>query len=133
MPFRIFCLLVLLVVGASAPTSYFVSHSIRIVMVTTMGAWLLLQVAYFASMLFLIWRSSRAQSGRQRAKRSIIARKDAISRKRIMRATNECSDALQPGQTLRVSALPWVAFHYYLSAQDKTPLPCLRLPRGTPG
>nr|WP_240539727.1 MULTISPECIES: exopolysaccharide production repressor protein [Rhizobium] len=98
-----------------------------------MGAWLLLQVAYFASMLFLIWRSSRAQSGRQRAKRSIIARKDAISRKRIMRATNECSDALQPGQTLRVSALPWVAFHYYLSAQDKTPLPCLRLPRGTPG
>ncbi|APO70332.1 hypothetical protein IE4872_PC00305 (plasmid) [Rhizobium gallicum] len=37
---------------------------------------------------------------------SIIARKDAISRKRIMRATNECSDALQPGQTLRVSALP---------------------------
>ncbi|MBB4276657.1 hypothetical protein GGE12_004454 [Rhizobium mongolense] len=35
--------------------------------------------------------------------------------------------------TLRVSALPWVAFHYYLSAQDKTPLPYLRLPRGTPG
>ncbi|ULJ74579.1 exopolysaccharide production repressor protein (plasmid) [Rhizobium gallicum] len=33
-----------------------------------MGAWLLLQVAYFASVLFLIWRSSRDQSGRQRAK-----------------------------------------------------------------
>ncbi|MBB4276656.1 hypothetical protein GGE12_004453 [Rhizobium mongolense] len=69
MPFRIFCLLLLLVVGASALTSYFVSHSIRSVMVITMGAWLLLQVAYFASVLFLVWRSSRAQSGRQRAKR----------------------------------------------------------------
>ncbi|WP_369333334.1 hypothetical protein [Rhizobium grahamii] len=34
-----------------------------------MGAWLLLQVAYFASMFFLIWRSSRAQSGRQKTKR----------------------------------------------------------------
>jgi len=69
LPFRIFCLLLLLVVGASALTTCFVSHSIRSVMVTTMGAWLLLQVAYFASVLFLIWRSSRAQSGRQRARR----------------------------------------------------------------
>jgi len=69
LPFRIFCLLLLLVVGASALTSYFVSHSIRSVMVITLGAWLLLQVAYFASVLFLFWRSSRAQSGRQRAKR----------------------------------------------------------------
>ena len=69
MHFRVFCRLLLLVVGTSALTSYFVSHSIRRVMVTTMGAWLLLQVAYFGSVLFLIWRSSRAQSGRQRAKR----------------------------------------------------------------
>ncbi|CCM80295.1 conserved exported hypothetical protein [Rhizobium mesoamericanum STM3625] len=69
MPFRSFFCLLLLLVGASALTSYFVSHSIRSVVVTTMGAWLLLQVAYFASMLFLIWRSSRAQSGRQKGKR----------------------------------------------------------------
>ncbi|RDJ01931.1 hypothetical protein B5K06_32630 [Rhizobium grahamii] len=69
MPARIFFCLLLLVVGASGLTSYFVSHSIRSVVVTTMGAWLLLQVAHFASMFFLIWRSSRAQSGRQKAKR----------------------------------------------------------------
>nr|WP_246452691.1 exopolysaccharide production repressor protein [Sinorhizobium mexicanum] len=36
-------------------------------MVTTFVSWLLLQVAYFGSVLFLVWRSSCAQRGAQRA------------------------------------------------------------------
>ncbi|WP_371259080.1 exopolysaccharide production repressor protein [Ensifer sp. BR816] len=47
---------------------YFVSYSIRRVLVTTFAGWLLLQVAYFAGVLFLVWRSSCAQRSAQRAK-----------------------------------------------------------------
>nr|WP_245181581.1 exopolysaccharide production repressor protein [Sinorhizobium mexicanum] len=46
---------------------YFLSLSIRKVVVTTFVSWLLLQVAYFGSVLFLVWRSSCAQRGAQRA------------------------------------------------------------------
>ncbi|WP_337422833.1 exopolysaccharide production repressor protein [Sinorhizobium meliloti] len=41
-----------------APTVFFVSHSIRRVVITTLGTSLLLQVAYFGSVLFLVWRAS---------------------------------------------------------------------------
>ncbi|MER9064106.1 exopolysaccharide production repressor protein [Mesorhizobium sp. M0698] len=41
-------------------TVYFASHSIRTVVVTTLACSLLLQLAYFASVLFLIWWSGCA-------------------------------------------------------------------------
>ncbi|WP_192356054.1 exopolysaccharide production repressor protein [Mesorhizobium mediterraneum] len=60
MPFRIFRRVLWLVLCGNALTVYFASHSIRTVVVTTLAGSLLLQVAYFASVLFLIWRSSCA-------------------------------------------------------------------------
>ncbi|MDL2409777.1 exopolysaccharide production repressor protein [Rhizobium calliandrae] len=51
---------------ASLLGTYFVSHSIRSALVTTVDIWLLLQVAYFASVLFLIWRASCASKRSQR-------------------------------------------------------------------
>ncbi|WP_370906539.1 exopolysaccharide production repressor protein [Ensifer sp. WSM1721] len=45
---------------------YLVSHSIRSVIVTTLAGSLLLQVGYFGSVLFLVWRSSCAQRRAQR-------------------------------------------------------------------
>ncbi|WP_337251840.1 exopolysaccharide production repressor protein [Sinorhizobium americanum] len=50
----------MLVLCSTALSVYFASHSIRTVAVTTLTCSLLLQVAYFASVLFLIWRSSCA-------------------------------------------------------------------------
>lgn len=57
MPFRIFHRVLWLVLCSNALTVYFASHSIRLVVVTTLACSLLLQLAYFASVLFLIWRS----------------------------------------------------------------------------
>lgn len=68
MPFRIFYRVLLLVLCSNALSVYFASHSIRTVVVTTLACSLLLQVAYFASVLFLIWRSSCASRAGQMAK-----------------------------------------------------------------
>ncbi|WP_352706842.1 exopolysaccharide production repressor protein [Mesorhizobium sp. M0598] len=57
LPFRIFHRVLWLVLCSNALTVYFASHSIRLVVVTTLACSLLLQLAYFASVLFLIWRS----------------------------------------------------------------------------
>ncbi|WP_085034662.1 exopolysaccharide production repressor protein [Ensifer aridi] len=67
MPFRVFCIVLALFLCINALTVYFVSHSIRHVIVATLAGWLLLQVAYFASVLFLIWRSSCDQRDAQRS------------------------------------------------------------------
>ncbi|AYG70502.1 hypothetical protein CCGE531_31240 (plasmid) [Rhizobium sp. CCGE531] len=69
MPFAIFCRLLQLIMCVSLLGTYLVSHSIRRAMVTTLEIWLLLQVAYFASVLFLIWRASCASKRSQRALR----------------------------------------------------------------
>ncbi|AGB73591.1 hypothetical protein RHSP_83287 [Rhizobium freirei PRF 81] len=69
MPFAIFCRLLQPVMCFSLLGAYFVSHSIRRAMVTTVDIWLLLQVAYFASVLFLIWRASCALKRSQRVLR----------------------------------------------------------------
>ncbi|WP_244621938.1 exopolysaccharide production repressor protein [Neomesorhizobium albiziae] len=42
-------------------------HSIRTAILTTLAFSLLLQVAYFGSVLFLVWRSSCARGAGQRA------------------------------------------------------------------
>ncbi|QND62238.1 exopolysaccharide repressor protein (plasmid) [Mesorhizobium huakuii] len=67
MPFRIFCAVFVLVLCSNALAVYFASHSIRLVVVTTLACSLLLQVGYFASVLFLIWRSGCASRAGQRA------------------------------------------------------------------
>ncbi|AYG76872.1 exopolysaccharide production repressor protein [Rhizobium sp. CCGE532] len=69
MPFAIFCRLLQLVMCVSLLGTYFVSHSIRRAMVTTLEIWLLLQVVYFASVLFLIWRASCASKRSRRVLR----------------------------------------------------------------
>ncbi|WP_246763639.1 exopolysaccharide production repressor protein [Rhizobium sp. 007] len=45
----------------SFPVVYSVSHSIRVTIVTTLAASLLLQLAYFGSVLFLVWRNNCAR------------------------------------------------------------------------
>nr|WP_245273311.1 exopolysaccharide production repressor protein [Mesorhizobium sp. L2C084A000] len=59
-----------MVLCSNALIVYFASHSIRTVVVTTLACSLLLQLAYFASVLFLIWRSSCASRAGQRAAHS---------------------------------------------------------------
>ncbi|QND69662.1 exopolysaccharide repressor protein (plasmid) [Mesorhizobium loti] len=66
MPFRIFCAVFVLVLCGNAVTVYFASHSIRLAVVTTLACSLLLQVGYFASVLFLVWRSGCASRAGQR-------------------------------------------------------------------
>ncbi|MER9191421.1 exopolysaccharide production repressor protein [Mesorhizobium australicum] len=58
MSLNIFCRVLGLVLCSNALIVYFASHSIGTVVVTTLTCSLLLQLAYFASVLFLIWRSS---------------------------------------------------------------------------
>lgn len=67
MPFRIFCRVLGMVLCSTALTVYFASHSLGTVVVTTLACSLLLQLAYFASVLFLIWRSGRDSRAGQRA------------------------------------------------------------------
>ncbi|WP_019856463.1 MULTISPECIES: exopolysaccharide production repressor protein [Mesorhizobium] len=62
-----FCRLLGLVLCGNAVTVYFVSHSFRLAVVTTLSCSLLLQLGYFASVLFLIWRSSCAGKAGQGA------------------------------------------------------------------
>ncbi|WP_244571520.1 exopolysaccharide production repressor protein [Mesorhizobium carmichaelinearum] len=60
LPFRTFFRVLVLVLCSNAATVYFGSHSIRLAILTTLACSLLLQVVYFASVLFLVWQSSRA-------------------------------------------------------------------------
>ncbi|MGX9120423.1 exopolysaccharide production repressor protein [Mesorhizobium sp. BHbsci] len=57
-----------LVLPTNALIIHLASHSIRAAMVKTLGCALVLQAGYFASVLFLIWRSSRLASAAQKAK-----------------------------------------------------------------
>ncbi|RAZ83010.1 exopolysaccharide repressor protein [Mesorhizobium hawassense] len=57
MSFRIFFRAFWVILCTNALAVYFASHSIRTVVVATLACSLLLQIAYFASVLFLIWRS----------------------------------------------------------------------------
>ncbi|WP_352555926.1 exopolysaccharide production repressor protein [Mesorhizobium sp. M0011] len=62
-----FCRVLGLVLCSTALTVYFASHSIGTVVVMTLACSLLLQLAYFGSVLFLIWRSGFAREAGQRA------------------------------------------------------------------
>ncbi|MER8747489.1 exopolysaccharide production repressor protein [Mesorhizobium sp. M1004] len=69
MSLKIFCRVLGLVLCSNALIVYFASHSIRTVVVTTLACSLLLQLAYFASVLFLIWRSGWASRNGRMAER----------------------------------------------------------------
>ncbi|MER9419481.1 exopolysaccharide production repressor protein [Mesorhizobium sp. M0306] len=85
LPFRIFHRVLWLVLFSNALAVYFASHSIRAVVVTTVAWLLLLQVAYFASVLFLIWRCGWASRAGKRAEHFGRCRKLDASRWTIMR------------------------------------------------
>ncbi|WP_352972076.1 exopolysaccharide production repressor protein [Mesorhizobium sp. M0954] len=67
MPLKIFCRVLGLFLCSNALIVCFASHSIRTVIVTTLACSLLLQLAYFVSVLFLIWRSGCDSRAGQRA------------------------------------------------------------------
>ncbi|WP_426213735.1 exopolysaccharide production repressor protein [Mesorhizobium abyssinicae] len=73
MPFRIFFRAFWVVLCSNALAVYFASHSIRTVVVTTLACSLLLQIVYFASVLFLIWRSGGTSRSGQRAEHFGVA------------------------------------------------------------
>ncbi|MFC3320510.1 exopolysaccharide production repressor protein [Mesorhizobium cantuariense] len=63
LPFRTFFCVLVLVLCSNAVIVYFASHSVRLAIVTTLACSLLLQMVYFASVLFLVWRSSACRAG----------------------------------------------------------------------
>lgn len=67
MSFRIFYRAFWVVLCGNALAVYFATHSIRTVVVATLACSLLLQIVYFASVLFLIWRSGGPSRFGQRA------------------------------------------------------------------
>lgn len=73
MSFKIFYRTFWLVLCGNALAVYFASHSIRTVVVTTLACSLLLQIVYFASVLFLIWRSGGTSKTGQRAEHFGVA------------------------------------------------------------
>ncbi|WP_244749998.1 exopolysaccharide production repressor protein [Mesorhizobium sp. L-2-11] len=81
----IFCRLLGLLLCGTAATVYFASQSIRLTVVATLACSLLLQMVYFASVLFLIWRSSCAGKAGQGLSFSIGPRKFGTSRLTMMR------------------------------------------------
>ncbi|RWA97938.1 MAG: exopolysaccharide repressor protein [Mesorhizobium sp.] len=105
MRFIVFCRSLGLALCANAVTVCFASHSIPLAIVTTLACSLLLQVVYFASVLFLIWRSGSAREARQSA--------DVLDRGHQLRyqspdddeGRNEASDVSLRNQMLGISML----------------------------
>ncbi|MER9770335.1 exopolysaccharide production repressor protein [Mesorhizobium sp. M0189] len=104
MPFRIFCRVLGLVLCSTALTVYFASHSVGTVVVTMLPCSLLLQLAYFASVLFLIWRSGCVSRAGQRAEH-FGSCKEVVSEPDLDEVTNESADLLQRDQMLAISLL----------------------------
>ncbi|MER9209518.1 exopolysaccharide production repressor protein [Mesorhizobium sp. M0771] len=105
LPFRIFCRALGLVLCSTALTVYFASHSIGTVVVTTLACSLLFQLAYFASVLFLIWRSDWASRAGQRAEYLDSSKEAGPAPPHLDEVTNESSDLLQRDQMLAISLL----------------------------
>ncbi|WP_081732483.1 exopolysaccharide production repressor protein [Mesorhizobium sp. L103C119B0] len=105
MPFRIFYRVLWLVLCSNALTVYFASHSIRAVVVTTLACSLLLQVAYFASVLFLIWRSSCASRAGQMAEHFGSCEDVGCQSPDHYEVTSDSADSLQ-NLMLAISLLP---------------------------
>ncbi|ESX22556.1 hypothetical protein X765_30705 [Mesorhizobium sp. LSHC440B00] len=105
MPFRIFCRVLWLVLCSTALTVYFASHSIGTVVVTTLACSLLFQLAYFASVLFLIWRSDWVSRAGQRAEHFDSCKEAGPAPPHLDEVTNESADLFQRDQMLAISLL----------------------------
>ncbi|WP_352603533.1 exopolysaccharide production repressor protein [Mesorhizobium sp. M0488] len=105
LPFRFFCCLLGMVLCSTALTVYFVFRSIGTVVVTTLACWLLLQLAYFASVLFLIWRSGCVSRAGQRAEHFDSCKEVGSEPPDLDEVTNESADLLQRDQMLAISLL----------------------------
>ncbi|MER8690878.1 exopolysaccharide production repressor protein [Mesorhizobium sp. M1136] len=105
LPFGIFCRVLGLVLCSTALTVYFASHSIGTVVVTTLACSLLFQLAYFASVLFLIWRSDWVSRAGQRAEHFDSCKEAGASPPHLDEVTNESADLLQRDQMLAISLL----------------------------
>ncbi|MER9457383.1 exopolysaccharide production repressor protein [Mesorhizobium sp. M0478] len=105
MPFRIFCRVLGLVLCSTALIVYFASHSIGTVVITTLTCSLLLQLAYFASVLFLIWQSGWVSRAGQRAEHFASCKEVGSEPPDLDEVTNESADLLQRDQMLAISLL----------------------------
>lgn len=105
MPFRIFCRVLGMVLCSNALTVYFASLSIRTVVVTTLACSVLLQVAYFASVLFLIWRSGCVSRAGQRPEHFDSCKEVGSEPPDLDEVTNESAELLQRDQMLAISLL----------------------------
>ncbi|ESW70546.1 hypothetical protein X773_28125 [Mesorhizobium sp. LSJC285A00] len=94
-----------MVLCSTALTVYFASHSIGTVVVTTLACSLLLQLAYFASVLFLIWRSGCDSRVGQRAEHFGSPKEVGSETPDLNEVTNESADLLQRDQMLAISLL----------------------------
>ncbi|MER9329769.1 exopolysaccharide production repressor protein [Mesorhizobium sp. M0587] len=94
-----------MVLCSTALTVYFVFRSIGTVVVTTLACWLLLQLAYFASVLFLIWRSGCVSRAGQRAEHFDSCKEVGSEPPDLDEVTNESADLLQRDQMLAISLL----------------------------
>lgn len=94
-----------MVLCSTALTVYFVFYSIGTVVVTTLACWLLLQLAYFASVLFLIWQSGSVSRAGQRPEHFGSCEEVGCEPPDLDEVTNESADLLQRDQMLAISLL----------------------------
>ncbi|MER9243661.1 exopolysaccharide production repressor protein [Mesorhizobium sp. M0633] len=104
LPFRSFCHVLGLVLCSTALTVYFASHSIGTVVVTTLTCSLLLQLAYLASVLFLIWRSGCVGRAGQRPEHFGSCEDVGCQSPDHDEVTSDSADSLQ-NQMLAISLL----------------------------
>ncbi|WP_352816020.1 exopolysaccharide production repressor protein [Mesorhizobium sp. M0207] len=90
---------------STALTVYFASYSIGTVVVTTLACSLLLQLAYFASVLFLILRSGCISRAGQRAEHFGSSKEVGSGPPNLDEVTNESADLLQRDQMRAISLL----------------------------
>ncbi|RUU11414.1 exopolysaccharide repressor protein [Mesorhizobium sp. USDA-HM6] len=103
MPYRTFCLVLWLVLCAVASTVYVASHSIRAVVVTTLDCSLLLQLGYFASVLFLIWRTGYASRAcKNGAFRSLQENRMAPDDNEVGNGSSDMPQRVAMGRMLRL-------------------------------
>ncbi|WP_280806444.1 exopolysaccharide production repressor protein [Mesorhizobium sp. L103C105A0] len=100
-----FCRVLGVVLCSTALTVYFASHSIGAVVVTTMACSLLLQLAYFASVLFLIWRYGCVSRVGQRAEHFGSCKEVGYLPPDFDEVTNESADLIQRDKMLAISLL----------------------------
>lgn len=104
MSLKIFCRVLGLVLCGTALTVYFASHSVGTVVVTTLTCSLLLQLAYFASVLFLIWQSGCVSRAGERPEH-FDSKEVGSEPPDLYEVTDESADLLQRDQMLAISLL----------------------------